>query len=328
MYIVTGGAGFIGSNIVAGLEQADMGPIVVCDWLGTEMKWRNISKRKLFDVIAPEQLADFLNSHAGEISGVIHMGAISSTTHRDADEIVSNNIRLSLDLWTWCTRARVPFIYASSAATYGDGNESFDDRRNADGLSSLNPLNAYGWSKHMVDRRIQDDLDAGRPHPPQWVGLKFFNVYGPNEFHKGDMMSVPCKRYPELKSGEPFRLFASDRPDYEDGGQRRDFVYVKDCVEVILWALKNPSVSGLFNCGTGRATSFRELAEATYSAMGLPSNIEYIPMPEQLKGKYQYFTQAEMGKLRDAGYNGQFRTVEQGMQDYVANHLSKEDPFL
>jgi ADP-L-glycero-D-manno-heptose 6-epimerase len=328
MYIVTGGAGFIGSNIVAGLEQAGLGPIVVSDWLGTDMKWRNIAKRTLFDVVTPENLAEFLNRHGGEINAVIHMGAISATTHKNVDEIVQNNIRLSLDLWDWCALTRVPLIYASSAATYGDGNESFDDRRDASALKNLNPLNAYGWSKHMVDRRIQHDLDAGRPHPPQWVGLKFFNVYGPNEFHKGDMMSVPCKRYPELLDGEPFRLFASDRPDYEDGGQRRDFVYVKDCVDVILWALRTPEVSGLFNCGTGRATSFRELAEATYKAMQREPAIEYIPMPDQLKGKYQYFTQAEMGKLRDAGYDGQFRTVEQGMQDYIVNYLNKDDPFL
>ncbi|MBV6631836.1 MAG: ADP-glyceromanno-heptose 6-epimerase [Alphaproteobacteria bacterium] len=327
MYIVTGGAGFIGSNIVAGLEEAGLGPIVASDWFGTDNKWRNIAKRALFDIVVPEALPTFLANHAGEIKGVIHMGAISATTHKDVDEIVQNNVRLSLDLWEWCARARVPFIYASSAATYGDGNESFDDQRDAKGLTQLQPLNAYGWSKHIVDRRIQADLDAGRPHPPQWVGLKFFNVYGPNEFHKGDMMSVPCKRYPELKAGEPFRLFASDRPDYEDGGQRRDFVYVKDCIDVILWALKNEQVSGLFNCGTGRAESFKDLAEATYAAMGMTPNIEYIPMPDQLKGKYQYFTQAEMGKLRDAGYNGQFRTVEQGMQDYVANYLSQADQY-
>ncbi|MEO0393361.1 MAG: ADP-glyceromanno-heptose 6-epimerase [Pseudomonadota bacterium] len=327
MYIVTGGAGFIGSNIVAALEAEGKSPIVVCDWLGQEAKWNNLVKRRLFDVVAPEQLFDFLDRHAGEIKGVIHMGAISATTHKNVDEIVRDNIRLSLDLWAWCTRARVAFIYASSAATYGDGNENFSDQRDAKGLDALRPLNAYGWSKHMVDRRIQDDIDAGRPHPPQWVGLKFFNVYGPNEFHKGDMMSVPCKRYPELKAGDPFGLFASDRPDYEDGGQRRDFVYVKDCVDVILWMLDHDDVSGLFNCGTGRATSFKELAEATYAAMDLTPNIQYIPMPDQLRGKYQYFTQADMTKLRDAGYTGQFRTVEAGMADYVSQYLSQDDPY-
>lgn len=327
MYIVTGGAGFIGSNVVAALEAEGKGPIVVCDWLGQGTKWNNLVKRRLYDIIAPEDLFEFLDIHGEAVKAVIHMGAISATTHKDVDEIVDQNIRYSLNLWSWCTECQVPFIYASSAATYGDGNDNFSDQRDAKGLDALRPLNAYGWSKHMVDRRIQDDIDAGRPHPPQWVGLKFFNVYGPNEFHKGDMMSVPCKRYPELIDGKPFGLFASDRPEYEDGGQRRDFVYVKDCVSVILWLLDNPQVSGLFNCGTGRATSFKELAEATYAAMGLDPNIQYIPMPEHLRGKYQYFTQADMTKLRDAGYTGQFRTVEAGMADYVGEYLSKDDPY-
>jgi len=327
MYIVTGGAGFIGSNIVASLEEQERGPIVVVDWLGTEDKWRNIAKRRLHDIIRPEQLPTYLEKNALAIDAIIHMGAISSTTHKDADEIVENNVRLSLDLWQWCREHGKRLIYASSAATYGDGETGFDDRRDAAGLAELKPLNAYGWSKHMVDRRIQADLDAGLPVPPQWFGLKFFNVYGPNEHHKGDMMSVPCKRYPELTAGETFRLFASDRPDYEDGGQRRDFVYGKDCVEVILWALDNPGVSGLFNCGTGRAASFRELAEATFAAMGLDPDIEYIPMPESLRGKYQYFTQAEMSKLRDAGYDGQFRGVGEGMADYFGNYLSQPDSY-
>ena len=327
MYIVTGGAGFIGSNILAGLEERGAGPLIAVDWLGQDDKWRNIARRQLHDVIRPEQLPDFLDRHRHEITAIIHMGAISSTTHRDADEIVANNIRLTLDLWDWCTRYQTRLIYASSAATYGDGEAGFDDARDQTGLAALRPLNAYGWSKHMVDRRIAADLAAGQPVPPQWVGLKFFNVYGPNEFHKGEMMSVPCKRYPDLVAGEPFRLFASDRPDYEDGGQLRDFVYVKDCVDVILWLLEHPSVSGLYNCGTGRAASFRELAEATFAAMERAPNIEYIPMPASLRGKYQYFTQASMTKLRDAGYDGQFRTVAQGMADYIGQYLSRPDPY-
>lgn len=329
MYVVTGGAGFIGSNIAAGLEAAGMGPIVICDrFEQDDHKWRNIAKRRLHDVIRPEDLFTFLDNHQGHVEAIIHMGGISSTTHPNIDEIVANNLRLTVDLWVYCARHRLRLIYASSAATYGDGESGFVDVETSEGLDQLRPLNAYGWTKHATDRRIAADIAAHRPVPPQWAGLKFFNVYGPNEYHKGDMMSVPCRRYPEIMAGEPFRLFMSDRPDYGDGGQLRDFVYVKDCVSVVLWLLKNQHVNGLFNVGTGKASSFKQLAEACFSAAGLAPNIEYFPMPEKLRGKYQYFTEADMTKLRKAGYDKPFHSVEQGMADYIGHYMSQPDKYV
>jgi len=328
MYIVTGGAGFIGSNVVAGLEQAGLGPIIICDRFETDdHKWRNIAKRRVHDIIRPEDLFTFLAAHQGHIDAIIHMGGISSTTHPNIDEIVANNLRLTLDLWSWCARNRLRLIYASSAATYGDGDNGFVDTETEAGLDQLRPLNAYGWSKHATDRRIASDIAANRSTPPQWAGLKFFNVYGPNEYHKGEMMSVPCRRYPEIVAGQPFRLFKSDRPDYSDGGQLRDFVYVTDCVSVILWLLAHPSVNGLFNVGSGKASSFKQLAEACFTAAGLAPNIDYFPMPDHLRGKYQYFTEADMTKLRRAGYDKPFFTIEQGMADYVSNYMSQPDKY-
>lgn len=328
MYVITGGAGFIGSNIAAGMEEAGLGPIVICDRFGQDdHKWRNIAKRRLHDVIRPETLFDFLTQHQGHVEAVIHMGGISSTTHPDIDEIVGNNLRLTLDLWAYCARHRLRLVYASSAATYGDGESGFVDVETEAGLDLLRPLNAYGWSKHATDRRIAADIAANRPIPPQWAGLKFFNVYGPNEYHKGDMMSVPCRRYPEIVAGQAFGLFKSDHPDYGDGGQLRDFVYVRDCVSVILWLLENPSVSGLFNVGTGKASSFKQLAEACFAAAGIAPNIEYYDMPARLRGKYQYFTEADMSKLRTAGYTKAFHSVEEGMADYIGRYMSQADQY-
>ncbi|WP_119678048.1 ADP-glyceromanno-heptose 6-epimerase [Indioceanicola profundi] len=328
MLIVTGGAGFIGSNLVAALEARGLGPIVVCDRMGSGDKWKNIAKRRLWDLIPPEALASFLDSHAGEVDTIFHLGAISATTERDADLIVANNFRLSLDLWDWCTRTDARLIYASSAATYGDGVAGFDDNPSAEALAALRPLNPYGWSKHLFDRRILAAVDAGDRRPRQWAGLKFFNVYGPNEYHKGDMMSVPAKLWPHVKAGEPARLFASDRPDYEDGGQMRDFVWVGDCVDVMVWLHANPGVNGLFNLGTGQARSWHDLATALYTSGGRPPLIEYIPMPDHLKGKYQYFTEARMDRLRAAGYDRPFTTLEEGIGRYVRDHLALPDPYV
>ncbi len=328
MLVVTGGAGFIGSNLVAALERRGLGPIVVCDRLGSENKWRNIAKRALWDLLTPEALFPFLERHAGEIAAVFHLGAISATTETDADAVVANNFRLSLDLWEWCARSETRFIYASSAATYGDGSAGFDDDPRPESLASLRPLNPYGWSKHLFDRRIAQGLALGGRRPPQWAGLKFFNVYGPNEGHKGDMRSVVAKLYPQLVAGEPARLFASDRPDYADGGQVRDFVWVGDCVDVMLWLHDHPEVSGLFNLGTGQARSWNDLATALFAAAGLPNRIEYVPMPPHLLGKYQYFTEARMDRLRAAGYDRPFTSLEDGVGRYVRDHLATPDPYV
>lgn len=328
MIIITGGAGFIGSNLVAGLEARGLTDLVVCDWLGTEDKWRNISKRELRDVVNPDRLLAYMDAHAGMIEAVFHMGAISSTTERDADLIVERNIILTRRLWKWCADHDVRFIYASSAATYGDGAQGFDDRDDPEYLASLLPLNAYGWSKHMCDRRISRITRTGvEKAPPQWAGLKFFNVYGPNEYHKGDQMSVVCKLYPQIIAGAAARLFKSDNPDYIDGGQMRDFVHVDDCVAVMLWLYENPKVSGLFNVGSGRARSFKDLAEAAFTAAGLAPKINYIEMPEELKAKYQYFTEANIAKLRAAGFTQPMTELEDGVGRYVRDFLSQSDRY-
>ncbi len=332
MIIVTGGTGFIGSNIIAELEKRGYKDITICDTMGVEDKWRNIAKREIRDIVHPDNLFEYMKKRADQIKAIFHMGAISATTEKDVDLIVDSNYRLSRMLWKFCANYDVRFIYASSAATYGDGNEGFDDNENMTALSKLQPLNAYGWSKHAFDRRIarltQDpDMTHVERRPKQWVGLKFFNVYGPNEYHKGSQMSVISQLYPKIKKGETAQLFQSHNPNYEDGGQLRDFVYVKDCVDVMMWLLENPQISGLFNCGTGQARSFKDLALATFAAAGIEPKIQFTPMPEQLRGKYQYFTQANMSKLRHAGYKKPFHTLEEGIRDHIQNHMSKEDPY-
>jgi len=328
MIIVTGGAGFIGSNIVATLAQIFPGRVVVCDWLGDGEKWRNISKAELADVITPEEIDVFLSHYGNDVELIVHMGAISATTERDVDLIVQSNIRLTLDLWNWCTSHGKRFIYASSAATYGDGSAGFDDDMSGDGLAKLRPLNAYGWSKHMVDRRIARLVAEGHRTPPQWAGLKFFNVYGPNEYHKGDMRSVVHKIFPQAAKGKAVTLFKSHHPEYEDGGQLRDFVYVKDCADVVSWLVNTPDVSGLFNLGTGKARSFKDLATATFEAIKSKPEIEYVDTPAEIRGKYQYFTEAKMDQLRAAGYERPFTSLEDGIADYVQSHLIQEDPYL
>lgn len=332
MYVVTGGAGFIGSNIVWALEQRGLASgqpakIVVVDRLRDGCKWKNIAKRELYDVIHPDNLFTFLGDNASNVDAIFHMGAISSTTETDADKILENNFRLSIDLWNWCTVNHARFIYASSAATYGDGENGFVDDTALDALAKLQPLNPYGWSKHAFDRRIMRSLASGEAHPPQWAGLKFFNVYGPNEYHKGSMQSVVSHVFPVADKGETAKLFQSHHPDYEDGGQMRDFISVDDCVKVMMWLLDNEKVSGLFNCGTGQARPFKDLAAAVYSALGMEPKIEYVPTPDHLSDKYQYFTQADMSNLRQAGYTADFMPLEEGVRAYVQDHLFTQDPF-
>ncbi len=328
MIVITGGAGFIGSNLAAALDGRGGDDIVVCDRLGVGDKWRNIAKRELADIVAPEALFDHLDARAGEISAVFHLGAASSTTEADGDFLVANNFRFSLRLWEWCTRHSVRLIYASSAATYGDGSEGFVDDFSVAGLARLRPLNAYGWSKHVFDRRVARLLDAGAKRPPQWVGLKFFNVYGPNEYHKGDMQSVVAQKFPQAARGDAVRLFKSHHPRYADGGQLRDFIWVGDCVDVMLWLHDHPSVSGLFNLGTGKARSFADLAAAIFSALGKERRIDYVDMPLAIRDRYQYFTQAEMGRLRAAGYDRPFTSLEDGVARYVQSYLSIDDPYV
>ena len=325
MIVVTGGAGFIGSNIVAALAARDE-RIAVCDRLRQTDKWRNLNRVALCAVIPPEALLEWLPAHAAHIEAVVHMGAISSTTERDVDLIVEVNFRLSQALWRWCARAGKRLIYASSAATYGGGEQGFDDdpRR----LPLLRPLNAYGWSKQLFDRWVTLTLAAGEPSPPQWVGLKFFNVYGPNEYHKGTMRSVVAHKYPLAAAGQAVTLFKSHRDDVADGGQKRDFIYVRDCVEVVQWLLDHRGVNGLYNLGTGRARSFADLAQALFAALQRPARIEYIDTPAAVRAHYQYFTEARMERLREVGYTRPFTSLEDGVADYVQRYLAQPDPYL
>ena len=327
MYIVTGGAGFIGSNLVAALAEQGR-DVVVCDWMGQDERLRNLRTYEIVDLVAPENLDEFLARARHEVKGVFHMGAVSETTERDVDLIADRNIRATFSLLAWCTAQNKPLIYASSAASYGDGAEGFEDGETPEFLGRLKPLNAYGWSKHVIDRRVARMKARGDRLPPQLVGLKFFNVYGPNEYHKGTMKSVIAQNYARVAEGGSVRLFRSQNPDYTDGGQLRDFVYVRDCVEVMLWLQENPSISGLFNLGTGRARSWLDLAKAVFNASGRNDSIEFIDMPPQLVARYQYFTQASMQKLRAAGYSKPMTSLEDGVRDYVQNFLMREDPYL
>jgi ADP-L-glycero-D-manno-heptose 6-epimerase len=327
MYVVTGGAGFIGSNILAALETRGHRDLVVVDRLRGGEKWRNIAKREITDIVTPEHVFDFLDSHRSKIKALIHMGAVSSTTERDADKIVTNNFNLSIALYKWCTVNHVRFLYASSAATYGDGTHGFDDDASPEHLGLLRPLNAYGWSKHLFDRRLARQIASGRQTPPQWAGLKFFNVYGPNEYHKGGQSSVVSQVYPHAAQNAHFSLFKSHHPDYPDGGQMRDFIWVEDCVDVILWLLDNPQVSGLFNLGTGTARPFRDLATAVYTALGKAPNLRYVDTPVAIRDKYQYFTEARMERLRTAGYHKPFTPLEEGIRRYVQDFLAQADPY-
>jgi ADP-L-glycero-D-manno-heptose 6-epimerase len=309
------------------LEEAGLGPVSVVDRLGSDDKWKNLRRRELDELVAPEDVFEFLERRKTDIAHVVHMGAISATTETDADLIVDTNYRLSQGIWDWCAWNEVPLIYASSAATYGDGEKGFDDDGSPEALAELVPMNAYGWSKHAFDRWVARQVVDGAQAPPQWVGLKFFNVYGPNEYHKGGMMSHVTRSYPAAAAGEPVTLFRSHHPDYPDGGQKRDFVYVKDCVDVVLWLMDRRSVSGLFNLGSGHAQTWLELMGALYAAVGNEMEVQWVDTPEELRDRYQYFTQADMTRLRDAGYSATFRPVEEGVADYVQSHLATDDPY-
>ncbi len=323
--MVTGGAGFIGSNLHGALFARAVETIVV-DRLGTEGKWRNLAKHPPGRLIAPEELDAFLATHP-PLEVLFHLGAISDTTTSDGDLAWATNVELPLRIWRWCAARGVRFVYASSAATYGDGAPGFEDDASVQALKRLRPLNLYGWTKHAFDLRVAGMLAAGEPRPPQWAGLKFFNVYGPNEYHKGPMVSVAKIKHDELASGQAPRLFRSDRPGLADGGQARDFIWVSDAIEVMLWLLDHPAVSGLFNVGTGRARTYLDLAHAVCDAAGVPRRVEFIDMPPGLRAQYQSFTQASIERLRAAGYGGQFTPLEDGIRRYVRDYLTKADPY-
>lgn len=326
MILVTGGAGFIGSNLQAALAARGHETIVV-DWLGEGDKWRNLARHPPYRLIPPPELDAFLDSRP-PVEMVFHMGAISETTARDGDLTWATNVELSRNLWHWCVSREVRFVYASSAATYGDGTAGFDDDWSLAALQKLRPLNLYGWTKHAFDLRVARAVAMGGDTPPQWAGLKFFNVYGPNEYHKGSMISVVKVKHDEVAAGGPVKLFCSDVPGLPDGEQKRDFIWIGDVVDVMLWLLDTPGASGLFNVGTGQARSYLDLAHAVCDAAGQERNVSFIDMPEKLRGQYQSFTQAPMDRLRAAGYAGQFTPLEEGIRCYVQDYLARDDRYV
>jgi ADP-L-glycero-D-manno-heptose 6-epimerase len=326
MILITGGAGFIGSNLQAALARRGH-ETVVADTLGCDGKWRNLAKHPPARVVHPNDLRAFLESYP-PMEMVFHLGAVSETTAVDGDQTWNTNVELSRYLWEWCADRGVRLVYASSAATYGAGEQGFEDDFSVAALERLRPLNLYGWTKHAFDLLVAKVLTHRREQPPQWAGLKFFNVYGPNEYHKGRMISVVKVKHDEVAAGGLPRLFRSDRPGLPDGEQKRDFIWVGDVVDVMLWLMETPSVSGLYNLGTGQARTYRDLAHAVCDAVGRPRAVEFIDMPASLHGQYQSFTEARMDRLRGAGYTGQFTPMEEGIRRYVQDCLAKPDLYV
>ncbi|MFW0777464.1 MAG: ADP-glyceromanno-heptose 6-epimerase [Rickettsiales bacterium] len=326
--LVTGGGGFIGSNLVTELLQRGTHNIVVCDEFGSSEKWRNLNKHPIYEVVPPKNMFSWLDENHQNLEMIFHLGAQSSTVEPNIDLSLEHNFRLSLKLWRWCNAKNVRFVYASSSATYGDGSKGFDDGLDSKTLHQLAPLSGYGWSKHLFDVHVSLEVERGECSIPQWVGLKIFNTYGPNEYHKKDQQSVITKIAQHALQAGRVNLFRSYNDNYANGEQKRDVIYVKDVVRVMLWCLDHPDVSGLFNLGTGTASTFNDMANAIFTAMSRPPNIHYVDMPETLAPIYQYYTQAKMDKLVAAGYSAGFMTLEQGITDYVQNYLVKDDQYL
>lgn len=324
MIIVTGAAGFIGSAIVWQLNQQGISDIIVADKMRDQNKWKNLVKLKYYDWVDQEDLFDYLSheENARAIRAIVHMGACSATTEKNVDFLMKNNFKYTMKLWQFATERQIQFIYASSAATYGAGELGYDDCHET--LSQLRPLNPYGYSKQLFDEwALKQSLT-----PSKWQGLKFFNVYGPQEYHKERMASVIFHAFNQTREKGFVSLFKSYREGIEHGGQLRDFVYIKDITAVIAYMLTHEVENGLYNLGSGAARSFYDLAKNTMQAMGQSVDIRFIEMPEDIRDKYQYFTQASIEKLKRNGYTTPFHTLEEGILDYVTNYLMKEDAYL
>lgn len=318
MIVVTGGAGFIGSCVLSALNAAGRTDVLIVDALRSGEKWKNLVGHTYLDIVSKEDFRErMMMGDVDDVDAVIHMGACSTTTERDADYLFDNNYRYSCEVAEFALERNARLIYASSAATYGDGGRGYDDRS-----TDLQPLNMYGYSKHLFDQWVRD-----QGIEDQVVGLKLFNVFGPNEYHKGEQASMAYKAFQQIRRTGEVRLFKSTHPDYTDGGQMRDFIYVKDVVRVILQLLQAPSVNGIFNLGTGQARSWNDLAAAVFAAMGLDPVIRYVEMPEEIAGQYQNFTQAEMHRLKGALPDLAFTSLESSIADFVSNHLRMEWPY-
>jgi len=323
MIVVTGGAGFIGSAFVWRLNQEGIDDIVIVDSLGTDDKWKNLVSLRFADYIHKDNFLRLIcdDQVPFDVSAIVHMGACSSTTERDADYLWNNNYLYTKTLAVWALQRGIRYIYASSAATYGDGNQGFSDDHSK--INELKPINMYGYSKQVFDLwALKNNVEN------KIAGIKFFNVFGPNEYHKADMTSVIFKAFHQIKETGKVNLFKSYLPKYPDGGQLRDFVYIKDCIDVMWWLFNNPAANGIFNLGTGKARTWNDLIKAVFTAMGLKTNIEYIEMPESLRNQYQYFTEAKIDKLKAAGCPVAFSSLEDSVRDYVVNHLQQSDQHL
>jgi len=322
MIVVTGGAGFIGSCFVAKLNQLGADNLLIVDRLGADDKWRNLVGKRFSDFVHKDVFLGQLERGAfdGAIEAIVHIGACSATTETDADYLMENNFRYSCVLGDWCARHKKKLWYASSAATYGDGSLGYSDDDAK--TPSYRPMNMYGYSKHLFDLWV-----LRRGLHTSFTGFKYFNVFGPNEYHKGSMRSVITKAFPVARDEGVIRLFESYKAAYPHGGQQRDFIYIKDVLEVMAWSFQHPDVSGIFNLGTGSARSWNDVGNALFAALGTKGRIEYIPMPGQLRGQYQYFTEADMAKLRRAGCTHQFMPLEAAVADYVRSYLMQANPY-
>lgn len=321
MYLITGAAGFIGSCIARELNYQGIDEILLSDKLGTHEKWRNINEVNFYDWVDREELLNFLQETKIKFDCIIHMGACSSTTQTDADFLLHNNYEYTKSLWDFCSEKDIPFIYASSAATYGSGENGYIDSDSLEYNRNLKPLNKYALSKKLFDIYAL----TRKKFPPRWAGLKFFNVYGSNEYHKGTMASMVYHGFRQFTSKGKIELFKSYKPNIPDGEQKRDFIYIKDVTSVVNFMVQNEVPSGLYNVGTGEARTFFDMEKAVAQALGgSEKDILFKEMPEELKRNYQYYTQAQIQKLRDAGYSKRFYTLEEGVIDYVQEYLNKE----
>ncbi len=326
--VITGGGGFLGSNLAHHLGNIGGYRIIIVDSFGNDKKWQNLVRATIDEIVAPENFFYWLEMFGQEVEIIYNLGGISATTEHNVSAIIEANHDYPLLLWRWCIENDKRFVFASSAEVYGAGEMGFDDKLDVDYIRKLRPLNPNGWSKKLFDLHVAQAHARNDKMPAQWVGLRFFNLYGPNEYHKQDQRSVMLKIYEEASQGIAVRLFKSKNPEYPDGSQQRDFIYVKDAVAVMEWLLLNPRVNGIFNCGTGKARSFAELAQAIFSSLGKEPNVKYVDMPHHIEHQYQYRTEAVIDRLRQAGYDREFMSLEDGVADYINNYLRKDDMYL
>ncbi|MDG1287007.1 MAG: ADP-glyceromanno-heptose 6-epimerase [Rickettsiales bacterium] len=326
--LIIGGAGFIGSNLAKRLADRGTHRIVIADQFGNGKKWNNLVRVPVDEIVHPENLFYWLDSYGEEVDMVYHLGGIADSAEGDVESIIESNHNFPLLVWRWCAEASVRFIYASSYEVYGDGAQGFDDTEDLDYQRKLRPLNPNGWSKKLLDMHVSGAKERDEAVPPQWVGLRLFNIYGPNEYHKKSSRSVALKIYEEASKGVPVKLFKSGNDAYADGAQMRDFMHVSDAINMLEWFLDTSDVSGTFNAGSGKAHSFEELANVIFKALGKEPNIKYVDMPTDVEGQYQYKTEATIQRLRNIGYDRPIMTMEQGITDYIQNYLKKDDPYI